>query len=86
MKGSPKSGRRAAPTVEPHEPREPEVTPRDDQGRQFIPLTRGDDGKYVIPNPPGGGSWQQIGDRLVQVEAPTVTLPKRAAVPAVTEE
>jgi hypothetical protein len=37
----------------------------------FIPLTRGDDGKYVIPSPHGGGAWQQIGDRLVQVEEPT---------------
>lgn len=44
---------------------------RDEDGRLFIPLTAGADGKYVIPNPPGGGSWQQIGDRLVQVEAPT---------------
>lgn len=50
---------------------------RDDEGRQFLPLTRGAAGKYEIPIPPGGGAWQQIGDRLVQVEAPTVTLPKR---------
>lgn len=48
----------------------------DEDGRLFIPLTRDDAGKYVIPNPPGGGAWQQIGDRLVQVEAPTRVLNK----------
>jgi hypothetical protein len=57
---------------------------RDDQGRLWLPLARGDDGN--IPIPPGGGAWQQIGDRPVQVEAPTVTLPKGAAAPAVTED